>query len=489
MDGPLKPVRKGWTRRGIFNNTSNLSWGEGLVVMAAPDRDEEARPLYAVRPVGLDSFLASLPPAQAAYLHAQGFAAAAGAIVLLPGEDGVTGAVLGLGAEASPWAFGGLASGLPAETLWRLAPGDYDAGDAGLGFLLGAYQYDRLKPRKRMPARLAAACVTPEAAATAEAVYFARDLINTPANLLGPAELAEAAAAMAASFGAAVERVEGEALTERFPAMAAVGAGSDRKPQAVIARWAGSKAAADAPFISLCGKGVCFDTGGYDLKPSAAMLRMKKDMGGAAILLGLAKLIMQRDLPVRLAIRVGCVENSVSGHAMRPSDVLTTRHGLSVEVGNTDAEGRLVLCDMLAEAGAEGPHWLIDAATLTGAARVALGPDLPGLFCNDDTMAERLLEAGRRANDPLWRLPLWDGYDSWLDSQVADLNTVSSKPFAGAVVAALFLRRFVPAGISWAHIDVYAWNDATRPGRPEGGEAQSLRALYEAIEVLVHKFV
>jgi leucyl aminopeptidase len=458
-------------------------------VGAAPATDEVARPVFAVRPAGLDVFLAGLPPAQAAFLRAQRFSAAAGALVLLPGETGIAGAVLGLGAEPGLFAFGGLPGSLPAEGVWRLVPGDYDAADAGLGFLLGAYQYDRLKPRKRPPARLAADCVTPEAAATAEAVCFARDLINTPANLLGPAELAAAAVEMAASFGAAVERVSGEALAERFPAMAAVGAGSDRAPAAVIARWAGSKAGADAPFVSLCGKGVCFDTGGYDLKPSAAMLRMKKDMGGAAIMLGLAKLIMQLDLPVRLAVRIGCVENSVSGHAMRPSDVLTTRHGLSVEVGNTDAEGRLVLCDMLAEAGAEGPHWLIDAATLTGAARVALGPDLPGLFCNDDVMAGMLLEAGQAVNDPLWRLPLWAGYDGWLDSTVADLNTVSSKPLAGAIVAALFLQRFVPAATSWAHIDVYAWNDAGRPGRPEGGEAQSVRALFRAVQNLVHKVV
>jgi leucyl aminopeptidase len=473
-----------------FQQYLELSWCEELRVMAAPKQDDEsARPLHTVRPAGLDAFLAGLPPAQAFFLRAQNFTASAGALVLLPGEAGVAGAVLGLGADTSPFVFGGLPFGLPAETVWRLAPGDYDADYAGLGFLLGAYQYDQLKPRKRAPARLAVECVTEEASAIAEAVCFARDLINTPANLLGPAELAAAAVQLAASFGAAVERVSGAALAERFPAMAAVGAGSAREPEAVIVRWSGSQAAADAPFVSLCGKGVCFDTGGYDLKPSAAMLRMKKDMGGAAILLGLAKLIMQRDLPVRLAVRIGCVENSVSGHAMRPSDVLRTRHGLSVEVGNTDAEGRLVLCDMLAEAGAERPYWLVDAATLTGAARVALGPDLPAVFCNDDAMANALLVAGERVHDPLWRLPLWAGYDAWLDSNIADLNTVASKPLAGAIVAALFLQRFVPAGVSWAHIDVYAWNDGARPGRPEGGEAQSLRVVFEALKKLVHKSV
>jgi leucyl aminopeptidase len=273
-------------------------------------------------------------------------------------------------------------------------------------------------------------------------------------------------------------------LRQRFPALHAVGTGSDRPPEAVIFSWTGSGARPDTPLVSLCGKGVCFDTGGYDLKPGAAMLRMKKDMGGAAILLGLARLVMALDLPLRLQVRVGCVENSVSGHAMRPSDVLETHAGISVEVGNTDAEGRLVLCDLLAEAAGEKPDVLIDAATLTGAARVALGPDLPGLFSNNDALALEILAAGNAVQDPLWRLPLWEGYNSWLDSNVADINNVSAKPFAGAIVAALFLKRFVPDAIPWAHIDVYAWNDQSRPGRPEGGEAQTLRALFFALEKL-----
>ena len=233
--------------------------------------------------------------------------------------------------------------------------------------------------------------------------------------------------------------------------------------------------------ISLCGKGVCFDTGGYDLKPSAAMLRMKKDMGGAAIILGIARLIMEADLPVRLAVRIGCVENSVSGTAMRPLDVVRTRRGLTVEIGNTDAEGRLVLCDLLADASDEKPELLLNAATLTGAARVALGPDMPALFCNDDSWADTLIAAGAEQHDPLWRLPLWQGYDSWLESPVADLNNVSAKPMAGAIVAALFMQRFIAAEVHWAHLDTYAWNDQTRPGRPEGGEAQAMRAVFAAL--------
>jgi leucyl aminopeptidase len=271
------------------------------------------------------------------------------------------------------------------------------------------------------------------------------------------------------------------ALEDAYPAIAAVGRGSARPPRVVTFHWRGSSATHDAPLVSLCGKGVCFDTGGYDLKPSAGMLRMKKDMGGAATVLGLARIIMQSDLPIRLAVRIGCVENSVSGTAMRPSDVIRTRSGLTVEVGNTDAEGRLVLCDLLHEASAEKPSLLVDCATLTGAARVALGPDLPALFCNDDRMAEALLRHGNLVHDPLWRLPLWPGYDDWLKSPVADLNNVGSKPLAGSIVAALYLQRFVTVDVPWMHIDLYAWNDQSRPGRPEGGESMSMRALFALV--------
>ncbi len=311
-----------------------------------------------------------------------------------------------------------------------------------------------------------------------------RDLINTPADRLGPEELAAALVAVGEAFGAAASLTRGQDLAREYPAVAAVGAGSDRAAVVAALRWQGSAAGPDAPLVSLCGKGVCFDTGGYDLKPSAAMLRMKKDMGGAAIMLGLARMIMAADLPVRLALRLGCVENSVSGRAMRPSDVLRTRRGLHVEVGNTDAEGRLVLCDLLAEASDEDPALLIDAATLTGAARVALGPDLPALFSNDDRAAAAVLDASAACHDPVWRLPLWPGYSPWLSSKVADLNNVAAKPFAGAIVASLFLQSFVKAGVPWCHFDAYAWNDSTTPGRPEGGEAQVMRAVFRAVLAL-----
>ena len=445
-----------------------------------------------VRPEGLATWSNALPAADRAWLRAQGFAAKAGELRHLPGPDGIASAVLGLGEAPGPgrtqgpWAFGGLSTGLAepggGSGAWTLdLPVDVTADDAVLGFCLGAYRFDTLRTTASpaaTPARLLRPAGAGEGETLARATWLARDLINTPANLLGPVELAEAARdAMEAAGGQAVV-VAGAELAERYPAVASVGAGSARPAQVLVAHWRGSAAGDDAPLLSLVGKGVCFDTGGYDLKPSAAMLRMKKDMGGAAISLALARAVMVHDLPVRLSLRLGCVENSVSGHAMRPSDVLRTRRGLFVEVGNTDAEGRLVLCDLLAEACDERPDLLIDAATLTGAARVALGPDLPALFCNDDALAESFLHAGIALHDPLWRLPLWSGYDDWLSSTVADLNNVSSRPMAGAVTAALFLQRFVSGSVRWAHLDTYAWNDHARAGRPEGGEALGLRALF-----------
>jgi leucyl aminopeptidase len=449
-----------------------------LDCLAAPDA--VALPVTALRPDGLEAFLVNSP--HAAFLRAGGFTAAAGEIRLLPGGDGVSGAVFGLGTVRDPHLFGALPFGLPPRA-WRIEPGDFAEADATLGFCLGAYQFTAFKP-----ARPCATLAAPRGLEieTARAIWLARDLINMPADRLGPAELAAALAKVGAGFGAETTFVSGDELESEYPAIAAVGAGSDRPPVVATLRWHGSKATVDAPLVSLCGKGVCFDTGGYDLKPSAGMLRMKKDMGGAAIMLALARTIMAADLPVRLVLRLGCVENSVSGHAMRPSDVLTTRRGLHVEVGNTDAEGRLVLCDLLAEASDENPTLLMDAATLTGAARVALGPELPAIFCNNERLATAMLEASVICNDPVWRLPLWQGYDPWLSSRVGDLNNVAGKPLAGAIIAALFLQRFVSGPTPWLHVDVYAWNDTTVPGRPEGGEAQTVRAAFAAISTFVN---
>ena len=446
------------------------------------DRCDDARPMFAVRPPELDRLLDRLPAAQAAYLRALGFTAKFGEVQFLPGPNGVTGAVCGLGDDRSPFAFGHLARLLPEATTWRLEPGDYDAESATLGFCLGAYRYAALKPTDRESARLVGPADHALALSQAQAIWMARDLINTPANLLGPAELAEAAIALGHDFGAETSLLRGEVLDRDYPTIAAVGAGAARPPCVAILHWRGSTARDDAPFVSLCGKGVCFDTGGLDLKSSGGMLHMKKDMGGAANVLALARMIMQADLPVRLAVRLGCVENSVSGTAMRPRDVIRTRSSLTVEVGNTDAEGRLVLCDLLFDAGEERPSLLVDCATLTGAARVALGPDLPALFCNEDAWAAKVLRAGGECHDPVWRMPLWDDYRAWLNSPIADINNVSSKPFAGAIVAALFLQRFVPADLPWIHLDLYAWNDQTQPGRPEGGEVQAMRALFSAIK-------
>ena len=451
--------------------------------------DAPALPLWSVRPDGLAAALTALPDG-GAFVRAGGFAATPGQLVLLPGEGGLAGALLGVGDDRTPFAHGGLAAALPEHAVIRLEPGDFSIEDAALGFCLGAYQFTEHAAPRRAMAKLLIPDGTEAARSAARATWMVRDLINTPANHLGPVELAEATLALGVRFGAAGKIVAGEQLAADYPTIAAVGAGSDRPPCVASFAWRGSAALDDAPLVSLCGKGVCFDSGGYDLKPSAGMLRMKKDMGGAALMLGLAQMVMDADLPVRLVVRIGCVENMVSGAAMRPLDVLRTRRGLSVEVGNTDAEGRLVLCDLLAEASDERPAVLLDAATLTGAARVALGPDLPALFAPHtaagDGLATALLDAGQACADPLWRLPLWPGYDPWLASPVADLNNVSSKPMAGAITAALFLQRFVVPGTAWAHLDTYAWNDQLRPGRPEGGEALGLRALFLALRTLNH---
>jgi leucyl aminopeptidase len=421
-------------------------------------------------------------------LRESGFAAAAGSVVLVPGGAGTAGAVLGLGGVPGPLPFGALPFALPEGSLVRFAGALDSPEDAVLGFCMGAYRFDMLKSSSagREPARLVVPDGGRPALAIAETIWLVRDLINLPANLLGPAELAEAATETLRKLGANVTVIGGDKLATDYPLIEAVGRGSARAPKVVLARWRGSKAHDASPLISLCGKGVCFDTGGYNLKPGSMMLRMKKDMGGAAVALGVARLMMLADLPVRLELRLGCVENSVSGAAIRPMDVLRSRRGLSVSVGNTDAEGRLVLADLLAEASDSSPDLLMDFATLTGAARVALGPDVPAFFCNDDALAEQMQLASRAAHDPVWRLPLYDSYNYLLESYDADLNNVSDKPYAGAIIAALFLQRFVAAGQRWVHLDLYAWNDGSRMARPEGGEAQTLRAAFGMISTLVH---
>ena len=438
----------------------------------------ESRPLWIVSEGELQSWLASQPAAHASRVRAHGIQAERHRVLSLPSpEGGLGGAVLGLGAlksanELTLWHAAGLPARLPAHS-WHLATPlpPRSATHFLLGWLVGGYRMMRYRLEGPQPPR--AALVPPPgadlgyASAAARATALARDLINTPANDMGPEELADAALDLARSHGARAQVLSGGELAG-YPMLRAVGAASSRTPRLIDLRW-GER---EAPRVTLIGKGVCFDTGGLDLKTSAGMLLMKKDMGGAACALALADLIMRLAVPVQLRVLIPAVENSVGGAAYRPGDVLRSRKGLTVEVGNTDAEGRLVLADALAEADIERPDLLIDLATLTGAARTALGPELPAAYSPSETLLEALRRHGEEECDPVWPLPLWPGYEEELASKVADLGNVSSTPFAGSIIAALFLKRFVTGTPSWLHLDLYAWNAKERPGRPVGAEAQ-----------------
>ena len=444
-----------------------------------------AIPIAPVPKTGLAAFLAETSEFERAWLERTGFAAEAGKFGLVPdAKGGLARVVLGLGDNAEserPWALAGLAEALPQGEyrIERLAAG-LEPSRLALGWALAGYAFSRYRAKPAPQARL----VWPEGSdrrlveRLAAAIFLARDLVNTPAGDLGPAELAEAALRVAEAAGARHRVIVGEALlAENYPTIHAVGRASSRPPRLVDIRWGDE----DAPKVTLVGKGVCFDSGGLDLKPASGMRLMKKDMAGAAIMLGLGQAIMAAGLRLRLRLLLPLVENAVSGNAMRPLDIVKTRKGLTVEIGNTDAEGRLILCDALAEASTEAPRLLIDMATLTGAARVALGPELPALFSNDDALAADLLRKGEEESDALWRMPLWRPYRKLLDSKAADLNNVAESPHAGAIIAALYLAEFVEPQIPWAHLDVMAWNPQSRPGRPEGGEASGLRALYAHI--------
>ncbi len=445
------------------------------------DGGDGAVPIVALTKDGLAQWREQAPAWQRDWAAAIGFAAEPGKFALLPGkEGGLAGVLVGSGGdEAAMWVLAGLSESLPAGN-YRLSavPEGGDAGQIALGWALGTYAFTRYQEKKKPGA---ARLVWPDGAdralveRLAAAVFLARDLISTPASDMGPEELAAAAARVAEAAGARYRVVVGdELLRENYPTIHLVGRASDRPPRLVDIAWGDER----APKVTLVGKGVCFDSGGLDLKPASGMLNMKKDMAGAAIVLALGQAIMAARLNVRLRVLLPCVENSVAGNAMRPRDIVRTRKGISVEIGNTDAEGRLILCDGLAEAASETPALLVDIATLTGAARVALGPELPALFCNDDALAAALVAAGAAADDPLWRMPLWRPYRRNLDSKIADINNVSEGPHGGAITAALYLQEFVAPGIPWAHLDVMAWNTRARPGRPEGAEAQTLRALY-----------
>jgi leucyl aminopeptidase len=448
------------------------------------DRGQKARTIHLVDKQGFDAWLKGRPAEDRALLAAHRFdGKSEHGFALLPrgGEFEVVSAVKSRDA-LSPWCLAKLAASLP-EGTYKLADGE--PGKAALGWLLAQHRFDDYRSKDE-PARGARVLVTAEPARIettvrlAQATALVRDLVNTPAGDLGPAELEQAARDEAAQSGAEVHVTVGDALSEGYPLIAAVGgaAPSARAPRLIELQWGN----AQHPRIAIVGKGVCFDSGGLDLKPASGMRLMKKDMGGAAHALALARLIMGERLPLRLHLLIPAVENAVSGTAYRPGDIIKSRKGTFVEIDNTDAEGRLVLADALTRAAEDEPELIIDFATLTGAARVALGPDLPAFFANDDELAAGAEATARDVEDPVWRMPLWEPYDEMLKSDLADFANASNSPMAGCITAALFLKRFVPEATPWAHLDTYAWRDQAKPGRPKGGDALGLRAIFALLE-------
>lgn len=453
-----------------------------VATLLQPDKGQPAVALHLTDKKSSDSWLKAQPARIRHAVAAQGFKGEGYQLAILPGEKADWSAVLGVADVdgLSPWCLARAAESLP-EGKYRVE--GRGPGPAALGWMLGQYRFERYKksevksgPRVLLtgePARI------DETVRIAEAVYLVRDLVNLPAGDLGPAELETAIRDVAAACKAEVSVTAGGALEEGYPMIAAVGraATPERAPRLIELEWGDRR----HPRIAIVGKGVCFDSGGLDIKPSSGMRLMKKDMGGAAHALALARLVIQGRLPVRLHLLVPAVENAVSGASYRPGDVLRSRKGLTVEIGNTDAEGRLILGDALAKAVEGKPELILDFATLTGAARVALGPDLPALFANDDALADALLAGGAEASDPVWRMPLWGPYEEMLASDIADIGNASDGPMAGAVTAALFLSKFVPEGTPWAHFDTYAWRGSAKPGRPKGGDAFGLRAAWAAL--------
>jgi leucyl aminopeptidase len=447
-----------------------------------PDRGQPAHDIHLLTADTLADWLASRPEAVRVALAAAAFAGKPGEVAILPDTVPEHWSVAaGVTDDDDPYRLAAVVARLPAGH-YRLASGTPGAG--ALGWLLAQHRFDRYRsgadpvPERILlttdPARI------DQMVPLAGAVALVRDLVDTPASDLGPAELADAVAAQAERYHAQLTVTQGDDLDRAFPMVAAVGraAAPHRAPRMIELLW-GDPA---HPPIAIVGKGVVFDSGGLNIKTGSGMLLMKKDMGGAAHALALATLVMAARLSVRLHLLIPAVENAIAGDAFRPGDILSSRKGLTVEIGNTDAEGRLVLADALARAAEDEPELLIDFATLTGAARVALGPDLPALFANDDALAAELLAAGTAAADPLWRMPLWAPYHDMLKSGIADLNNAGEGGLAGAITAALFLDRFVPATLPWAHVDTFAWRPAARPGRPKGGDALGLRAAWACLQ-------
>ncbi len=443
-----------------------------------------AIPLISLDSAALPDWLTKQPERVRRWVAAQSFNANANSVLLLPDADGTpSAALIGVADASDPLAL--------AACPFALPPGTYVLGKTGLriepamallGWGLGAYRFERYRKPARAPARLLledAAAESSEAFAMLKASTLVRDLVNTPTEDMGPDELEAVAHRLAKAYGGNVETIVGEALlAANFPTIHAVGRASHRAPRLIALRWGD----AVHPHVIVAGKGVCFDTGGLSIKSGDGMRNMKKDMGGAAHALGLAQLVMATHLPLRLTVLIPAVENAIASNAFRPGEVIRTRAGITVEIDNTDAEGRLVLCDALAYAVEQSPALLIDFATLTGAARVALGPEVPALFCNDDALATDFLKAAQRMRDPLWRMPLWKPYLHYLKSNVADIANSGASRMGGAITAALYLQRFVPDTLPWAHMDAYAWNDSDRPGHPAGGDAQGLRAAYALLK-------
>jgi leucyl aminopeptidase len=447
-----------------------------------PDQGQAARSIAIITKDGFDGWFKALPErARTAVLAAQ-FKGKAGEFIIVPAE-GTDDWSVAIGAADTPsiWDLAGAVTRLP-EGIYRLT--DRAPEQAALGWLLAHYRFDRYLPSaEAIPVRT---LLTPEPATIAETVRlaettaFVRDLVNTPAADMGPADLQVAAERIVKAHDAKLTITKGHDLQTGYPMIHAVGRAADKHhaPRLIEIAW-GNPA---HPRIAIIGKGITFDSGGLNIKPGGSMRLMKKDMGGAAHALALASLVMSARLPVRLHMLIAAAENAIAGDAFRPGDILTSRNGLTVEIDNTDAEGRLVLADAITRAGEDKPELMIDYATLTGAARVALGPDLPAMFCNDHALARALSEASVNCHDPIWRLPLWSGYDDMLKSDVADIANSSESGMAGAITAALFLRKFVPEGVEWAHFDTFAWRSTAKPGRPKGGEALGLRAAYEVLK-------
>jgi leucyl aminopeptidase len=448
------------------------------------DRGQKAHPIHLVDKDSFADWVKKRPAEDRALLEANRFDGKTGyATVILPrGNDfEVVAAVAKVGA-LSPWCLAKLPDVLPAGS-YRLAEGA--PGQAALGWLLAQHRFDAFRSKtdeERGPRILVSteAALIDATTRLGEATALVRDLVNTPALELGPAELEQAVRDQLSSVGADIRITSGSELEEGYPLIAAVGgaAARHREPRLIEAEWGNP----DHPRIAIVGKGVCFDSGGLDIKSASGMRIMKKDMGGAAHALALAWLVAAARMPVRLHLLIPAVENAVSGNSVRPGDIVKSRKGLHVEIDNTDAEGRLILADSLARAGEDDPELIVDFATLTGAARVALGPDLPALFASDDSLAAELEDCAKAVEDPLWRMPLWDPYDDMLKSDIADLANASNSSMAGAVVAAMFMKNFVPEGTPWAHLDTWAWRDSAKPGRPKGGEALGLRSVFEALQ-------